>query len=224
MEKNLKCRIVAQPLLKDTPVNSVRHEGSRMKPRDLIIVLVFAIISLPVLYFTVMFATGGMKIVMNQPLVGLVNEPEDVKMMKYDSRMDSAALSQSATYQAVQQEKLALVEERSRLKEQEERVAMQVREADSLRLMLAGERERFERAVTKNDTAESMKIKNLAKIYGAMRAPEAAKIIETFDDKLASQLINSIGDARQKAKIMGALSAEKAASLSRLMGSSLRKQ
>ena len=101
---------------------------------------------------------------------------------------------------------------------------MEVREADSLRLLLAAERERFEKAVSKNDTAETMKIKNLAKIYGAMRAPEAAKIIETFDDKLASQLISSIGDERQKAKIMAALSADKASALSKLMGSSLRKQ
>jgi len=195
-----------------------------MKLRDLIILLAVAVLSLPVLYFGVMFGTGGMKIVMNQPIVGLVNEPEDVKLMKYDSRMDSAALSQSETYQAVQEEKLKLEEERKRLREQEERVAMQSREADSLRVLLVRERERFEKAVSTNDTAEGMKIKNLAKIYGGMRAPEAAKIIGTFDDRLAAQLISGIGDARQKAKIMGALSPEKAASLSKLMGSSLRKQ
>ena len=62
------------------------------------------------------------------------------------------------------------------------------------------------------------RIKQLAKVYGAMRANEAAQILETLDDNLLIKIINAISDDRQKAKIMAGLSKSKAARISKKMG------
>jgi flagellar motility protein MotE (MotC chaperone) len=61
------------------------------------------------------------------------------------------------------------------------------------------------------------KIKELSKIYGAMRPVEAAQIIETLQDELAVKVLTNIGDERQKGKILSALSREKATRISKLI-------
>jgi flagellar motility protein MotE (MotC chaperone) len=72
--------------------------------------------------------------------------------------------------------------------------------------------------VGQSDTLDKKRIKQLAKVYGAMRAEEAARILETLDDDLCLNILSSIGDDRQKAKIFSALSATKSAAVSKKLG------
>jgi flagellar motility protein MotE (MotC chaperone) len=53
-----------------------------------------------------------------------------------------------------------------------------------------------------------------------MKPLEAAQIIETMPDNYASKLLNAMSDDRQKAKILSALSTEKAARVTERLGQS----
>ena len=57
-----------------------------------------------------------------------------------------------------------------------------------------------------------------------MRPAEAASIIATLQDDLAADILDGIGDDRQKAKIIAALPKEKAVRLTKLMGGGSRRK
>ena len=193
---------------------------NKMKLKDLMLVVIVGVISFPLMYIVLMFATGGMKIVLNQPLPIVLSEPDEVKLVRYDKNMDSLAMVQSKTYQAVQSEKASLADEKKQLAEQQSRIDMESKELDSVRILLATERQKFEKAVVGNDSAEQKRTKKLAGVYGSMPAADAARVIEALQENEAVNILNAISDDRQKAKILSLINPQKAAVLShRMIGS-----
>lgn len=86
--------------------------------------------------------------------------------------------------------------------------------------MLEQQRVKLESLVAQSDSLESKKFKTQARVYTAMKPLEAAQIIETMPDEYASKLLNAMSDDRQKAKILSALSTEKAARVTERLGRS----
>jgi flagellar motility protein MotE (MotC chaperone) len=81
----------------------------------------------------------------------------------------------------------------------------------------------MEKTVSQSDDLDKKRVKQLAKVYGAMRAEEAARILETLDDDLCINILSNMGDDRQKAKILSALTGDKATRVSNKIGSSSKK-
>jgi flagellar motility protein MotE (MotC chaperone) len=119
---------------------------------------------------------------------------------------------------AVEQEKADLVAEKTRVAQQQERMLMVQQELEKTRNDLTEERKKLEKVVGQSDTLEKKRIKQLAKVYGAMRPEEAARILETLDDQLLINILSAMGDDRQKAKILSTLSQEKASRISKKIG------
>ena len=89
---------------------------------------------------------------------------------------------------------------------------------ESERQKLAENRKRLEKLVAESNELEQKRIKQLARVYAAMRPREAALILETLEDALLIRILRAINDDRQKGKIVASLSREKAARISRKMG------
>lgn len=189
--------------------------------RDIIIIAGTTILSFPVIYLLLMFATGQARVEFNQVKKDEKKEMQ-VKLIKLDAKKDSLAASQSQTFQAVEQQKADIVKEKQQLTEQQQRVAMVQQELEKTRSDIVAEREKLEKLVSQSDDLDKKRIKQLAKVYGAMRAEEAARILETLDDELCMNILASMSDDRQKAKILTALSAEKAARVSKKISAPIK--
>jgi flagellar motility protein MotE (MotC chaperone) len=186
----------------------------KLNIRDIAIIAATAVLSFPVIYLLIMFATGTARIEFNQQKKEEKKE-QQVKLLKLDAKRDSIAASQSQTFMAVEQQKADLAKEKQELIDQQQRVTMVQQELEKTRAGLAAEREKLEKLVSKSDDLDRKRIKQLAKVYGAMRAEEAARILETLDDGLCVNILAEMGDDRQKAKILTALSPDKAARVSK---------
>jgi flagellar motility protein MotE (MotC chaperone) len=178
-------------------------------------------LSFPVIYLLLMFATGSARIEFNQTKK---DEKKEVKVqfMKINAKKDSLAASQSQTFQAVEQQKADLVKEKQQLTEQQQRVTMVEAELEKTRADLTAEREKLEKLVSTSVDLDKKRMKQLAKVYGAMRAEEAARILETLDDDLCVNILAEMGDDRQKAKILTALPGEKAARVSKKISAPIK--
>jgi len=186
----------------------------KLSLRDIIIIALTTVLSFPLIYLLLLFATGGAHIEMNQHKKEEKKE-QQVKLIKLNAKRDSLAASQSQTFMAVEQEKAQVAKEKQDLVEQQQRVVMVQQELEKARVDLAAEREKLEKLVSSSNDLDKKRMKQLAKVYGAMRAEEAARILETLDDGLCVNILAEMGDDRQKAKILTALSPEKAARVSR---------
>lgn len=193
----------------------------KLSLRDIIIIALTTTLSFPVIYLLLMFMTGGARIEFNHPKKDEKKELQ-VKLMKLNSKKDSLAAVQSQTFQAVEQEKAGIVKEKQELTEQQQRVAMVQQELEKTRQDMTAERERLEKLVSKSDDLDKKRIKQLSKVYGAMRAEEAARILETLDDELCMNILSEMGDDRQKAKILTALSPDKAARVSKKISAPIK--
>ena len=110
--------------------------------------------------------------------------------------------------------------ERQRLKEQS-RMDLLQKELENKQQSISQERSKAGIVkVSKSDSLDNKKFKNQAKVYMAMKPLEAAQIIETLPDEHASKILNAMNDDRQKAKILAALSTEKAARITSELGAS----
>jgi len=191
-----------------------------MKLKDYIIIAVLTVVTFPLLYLIMLFITGSARIEFGPPKEDGINT-EKVQMVKQSVRKDSLAAVNSRTFQALEKERSALEKERQRLREQQDRIALLQSEVEMQRKKIAEERAKMEKLVGVNDSIGNRKIKDLALMYGAMRPAEAASILGTLDERMAAQIIRSIGDDRQKAKIMSAFSNDKAARISKIIGGRL---
>lgn len=195
-----------------------------LKIKDVVIIAIISLVSLPVMYFAMLFLTGNAKIVYVAKEADMLSGGKNKKMkyQKHSRRRDSLMVMHSQSFLASQRERSDVEEEMERLAKQKEHLAILQQELERTRQKLAEERKRFEKLVEQNDELEMKRIKQLAKVYGAMRANEAAQILETLDDRLLIKIIKAIGDDRQKAKIMASLSKSKASRISKRMGKSVK--
>jgi flagellar motility protein MotE (MotC chaperone) len=185
--------------------------------KQLIIIAATLTFSFPVMYLLILMITGNAHIEFNQPVKEKKDEKQ-LKLMKINAHKDSLSAVQSQMFFAVEQEKADLVAEKTRVAQQQERMLMVQQELEKTRNDLTEERKKLEKVVGQSDTLEKKRIKQLAKVYGAMRPEEAARILETLDDQLLINILSAMGDDRQKAKILSTLSQEKASRISKKIG------
>ncbi len=190
----------------------------KLSMKDLILIATITVLSFPVLYFTMLFVTGNARIEFTSKSENSNKDQEKLKYLKHTRRRDSLIAAHSEAFVAKEKEKKEIIKERENLMKQQERVTMLTQELERTRMELAAERKKFEEYVAKNDDLENKRIKQLANVYAAMRANEAAQILQTLNNTLIVKIMRAIGDDRQKGKIMAALPKEKAAQISKLMG------
>ena len=190
--------------------------------RDIIIIALTTTLSFPIIYLVILFATGGAHIEFNQPKKMDENIEQQLKLVKISAKKDSISASQSQTFVAMEQQKADLAMERASLDEKQQQVTMVQQEFEKTRSDIKTEREKLEKLVSQSDDLDKKKIKQLAKVYGAMRAEEAARILETLDDDLCINILSSMGDDRQKAKILAALTPDKASKVSRKIAAPIK--
>lgn len=189
----------------------------KLSLKDIGIIAVASIVSFPVMYFAMLFATGNASIVFRN-VPGSEILKEQFKTMRSSPSHDSLLVRQSQAYLATLQEKKAVEEQRKRLLKQQERIGLTNDELKRSQETLDHYRKELEQLVSQSSELERKKIRQLAKIYAAMRANEAAQILETLDDDLCIKIIESMNDDRQKGKILSSLSEGKAGRLSKRMG------
>ncbi len=188
-----------------------------LKLKDMIIIAVVMLTSFPVMYTILLFATGTAKVVFE---TGQEKQNETVKMseqMTTSARKDSIAAANSKVFQALQKERLEFTEERERLNDQRTRLEMMQEEIQSQINDLLQERKKLEQLVSRSDSLDMKRMRDLAKVYGAMKPAEAAEILSTLSDSNVAKVLKMINDDRQKAKILAFMSREKAASISKLI-------
>jgi flagellar motility protein MotE (MotC chaperone) len=189
--------------------------------KELIIIVAVLTFSFPVVYVLMMLATGSARIEFNQPAKPKKDDKE-LKFMKLSAKKDSLAAVQSQTFFAIEKQKADLDDEKKRMTEQQDHVLMVEQELEKTRSDLTEERKKLEKLVGQSDELDKKRIKQLAKVYSAMRPEEAARILETLDDDLLINILGAMGDDRQKAKILSVLSPDKASRVSKKIGKPLK--
>jgi flagellar motility protein MotE (MotC chaperone) len=168
--------------------------------------------------------TGTVKFVVTSNTPEQEKNQYALKLLKHSNLKDSLLAVQSQSFIASENAKKEVAQEREKLTKQEERIAVLQQELDKTRNELVAEREKFEKLTAQTSELEAKRIKQLAKVYGAMRAAEAAQIMETLEDDLFIKILQAMGDDRQKAKILSTISQGKASQISRKMGQTLQKK
>jgi flagellar motility protein MotE (MotC chaperone) len=185
--------------------------------KDLISVAVVTVVSLPILYLAALFMFGYARLEIGPSKL----DPEQrrqTEILRQTKRRDSLAVAQSEAFKAKLRAEEELERERERLNRREQQIDMMRNELEEQRNELRRERERLEKLIDQSEELRGKRLKQLARVYGAMRPAEAAQILETLDDDLVIKILNNIRDDRQKGKIMGALSKAKASRISAKMG------
>ena len=80
---------------------------------------------------------------------------------------------------------------------QQDQVKIAQEEMEKTKVELGAEREKLEKLVGETDSLDKKRIKQLAKVYSAMRPEEASRILETLDDNLCVNILSNMGDERQ---------------------------
>jgi flagellar motility protein MotE (MotC chaperone) len=187
------------------------------KLKDIIIIAIVMITSFPVMYTALLFVTGTAKVVFESEPQEVKEKKKKTEEIKNSVRKDSIALANSKTFQALQIERTELNQQKERLSEQRQRLEMMQQEMQTQRDELIQNRKKLEQLVTQNDSLDMRKMRDLAKVYGAMKPGEAAEILSTLSDNNVAKILKMINDDRQKAKILSAMSTDKAASVSKLI-------
>ncbi len=186
-----------------------------LKLKDIIIIALVMLTSFPVMYTILLFATGTAKIVFESGVSEKAENKKQSEVIKASARKDSIALVNSKTFQALQKERGEIDEQKERLNDQRLRIEQMQQELQTQRDELLQERKKLEKLVMQNDSLDTRKMRNLAKVYGAMKPAEAAEILGTLTDSNVAKILKMINDDRQKAKILAFLPTEKAASISK---------
>ena len=191
------------------------------KLKDIVILVLVMIISFPIVIFIVLFITGNMRVEFG-PVKPVEEEIARVELIKQNYKTDSLAAENSKTWQALQMEREEIAKERKELLEERQKLELFQRDLEAQKEEISGSQKKIEHLVSRSDSLEKRKTRQLAKVYSAMRPAEAAQIIGTLQDELAARILDGISDDRQKAKILAALPQAKATRLTRLMGGSTR--
>jgi len=185
--------------------------------KDYIIIGVVAFFALPLMYIAALFATGNARIEFGRELLPGAKSDE-VKYLESTARRDSLAVQYSRTYLALKKEREEVEQKKEELQEQQERLEIVRREVEQQQKELEVQKERLEKLVESSGELSGKRIKQLARIYEAMKANEAANILETIDDDLVISILRAMSDDRQKAKIVAGLPENKARRISAKMG------
>jgi flagellar motility protein MotE (MotC chaperone) len=189
--------------------------------REILMVALTMVLSFPVIYLLLMIATGAARLEFGEQKKDPKKEQE-IHLLRLSAKRDSLIATQSNTFTAIEQEKASIAHDKQELLAQQEQLKIAQADLEKARQQLSDERQKLEKLVSQSDELDKKRIKQLAKVYGAMRAEEAARILETLDDDLCMNILANMGDDRQKAKILSALSGDKATRVSKKIGSPLK--
>ncbi|NLD92190.1 MAG: hypothetical protein GX639_05925 [Fibrobacter sp.] len=187
------------------------------KFKEILIVLLIAVLSFPVIYAAVLLATGMLRIEYGAPKT-VVEDEKKLQVIKRTQKTDSIMISNSRTFQALENEKIEIQKEQERLQNLHARLEIAQKELDEKQVIIARQREKMEALVEKSDSLEIKKYKAQAKVYMSMKPLEAAQIIESFSADQAAKILGAMTDDRQKARILAAMAPEKAASITTRIG------
>jgi flagellar motility protein MotE (MotC chaperone) len=190
-----------------------------LKLKDIVVLALIMLGSFPIMFLGVMIYTGSARIEFGQPKK-VLEEQKKVETLRASEKSDSLAIANSKTWQAMQQEREEVAAERQKLSEDKNRLDLFAKDLENQKLALESERKKIEGLVGQSDAMDKKKTAQLSKVYAAMKPAEAAQIISTLDDGLASRILDGINDDRQKAKIISALPTEKSTRITQMLGSS----
>jgi flagellar motility protein MotE (MotC chaperone) len=192
----------------------------KLKLREILIIAIVTVTSFPILYTALLFMTGTAKVVFETEKATDTEDQKKLALMKQSVRKDSLSLANSRTFQALQKERAEMSEQKERIKEQQQRLDILQQELEGQRREIVEQREKFEKLVEQSDSLDMKKMRDLAKMYGAMKPAEAAQILETMSTATIAKILRMINDDRQKAKILASMSTAKAAEISKLFANS----
>ena len=187
------------------------------KLKDMLLIAIVMVTSFPVLYVVLLFVTGTARIVFETENKQDIEIQKTAAMMKQSAKRDSLVVANSRTFQALKKERVEVTKQRERLREQQQRLDMLQQELETQRQNILEERKKFEKLVSQSDSLDMKKMKDLAKVYGAMKPAEAAQILGTMSDVMNAKILRMINDDRQKAKILAFLPTDKAARISNVL-------
>ena len=167
-----------------------------------------------------MYATGFLNVSFGFKQGNKEEAKPTVEIIKYTPYQESLAVVHSKAFQAFEMQRKEIEDKEKRLVEDEARLQELKKDITRRTEDLEKTKARLEELVKQSSVIEERRIKQLAQIYGSMRAEEAAPILYTLKDDLIVQIIRRIGDDRQKAKLMtamGNLSKERAGRISKMM-------
>jgi len=187
-----------------------------MRKGDIIAIAIVTLVTFPILYVVMLFATGALHIEYG---FEKQNKEEEIRVerIRHNSRRDSLAAMNSKIFEAVRQERADLAKEHERVTEQYGRLEMLQAEIEKSRGELVKERAALEARLADVPDEEAARIRQLSKIYGAMKPGEAAAIMETLPDAMVAKILAAMGDDRQKGRILATLSKEKAARINKII-------
>ncbi|MFP4013691.1 MAG: MotE family protein [Chitinispirillaceae bacterium] len=186
-----------------------------LRMKDIIAIVVVTCVSFPVLYLIMLFITGTLRV--EYGAGDPSREKKEVELVKQSARRDSLAVQNSRTFLALQKERRELRKERERLMELQERLGIVQNELEQQRTELNEDKKELDKMLESSSEAQEARYKQLAKVYEAMKAVEAAAILETLPDSQVAKILTTIIDDRQKANILAEMSKEKAKRLSQLI-------
>jgi flagellar motility protein MotE (MotC chaperone) len=189
------------------------------KLKDLVIIGSVIVLLSPVIYFLMLLLTGNARIEFGSSDKSKSPQTEAiVKTVRSSPAKDSMVARYSKSYQAYEVQRQEIADEQAQITDEKNRLEMVKADIEKEKNALAEERRKIESLVVESDSLELKKIKQLAKVYGAMRPAEAARILETLDNDMVAKILTNITDATIKAKILQSLSDEKARNVTTRMG------
>ncbi|MFH0920089.1 MAG: hypothetical protein V1913_06975 [Fibrobacterota bacterium] len=190
-----------------------------MKLKDIFLVGGITVACFPIVLVLTMYATGFLNVSFGNKVKKEEPKPT-IEVIKYTPYQESLAVLHSKSFQALESQRKEIDAKEKRMAEDEARLQELKKDITRRTDDLEKTKARLEEIVKQSSVIEERRIKQLAQIYGSMRAEEAAPILFTLKDDLIVQLLRRIGDDRQKAKLMtsmGSLSKERAGKISKMM-------
>jgi len=191
-----------------------------IRARDLIGVGVVSLLLFPVVFFTVLLATGTAKLE-----VGSMSDETKKKIAGYLERhtpeQEAQDFEQSKLYEANRQLAAELEEKQKLIKEEAARLELLKLETSQNLAKIDQNRKEIDKRVGESKILSDQKIEELAQVYAAMKPVEAAPILMNMDDDSVARIIKRVPDSRMQGKLLaaiGALNTKKAASITRILG------
>jgi len=187
--------------------------------KEIVAVGLVSTLLFPIVMLGVLLMNGTLHLSMG------VEEEEAVELKQYlemiSPAQDTSDLEQSRLFQANRQTLDQVSQERQALAREAERLETLKAENLQLKKEIEAARGQIEKLVEERQVAGDERIETLARVYGAMKAVEAAPILLTLDDQTVASIVKRIPEVRSQAKLMAALGTmdrNRTAAISKILG------
>jgi len=191
-----------------------------IRARDLIGIGVASVLLFPVVFFTVLLATGTAKLE-----IGEMDEDTKRRISGYLERhtpeQEKHDFEQSKLFEANRILLDSLEEKQRLIQEEAARLELLKLETSQNLAKIDKNRQEIDKKVGESQVLSNQKIEELAQVYAAMKPVEAAPILMNLDDTSTARIIKRVSDTRTQGKLLaaiGALNTQKAASITKILG------